>query len=55
MNKADLADESASREWLKWYGSKGVAVIFIDSIKGNGINQLKAKAQGNDERPCRKR
>ena len=43
MNKADLADESTSREWLKWYGSKGTAVIFIDSIKGNGINPLKAK------------
>ena len=43
MNKADLADESVSGEWLKWYGSKGIAVIFIDSIKGNGINQLKSK------------
>lgn len=43
MNKADLADENISREWLKWYGSKGTAVIFIDSIKGTGINQLKSK------------
>ena len=43
MNKADLADESASGEWLKWYNSKGIAVIFIDSIKGSGINQLKSK------------
>lgn len=43
MNKADLADEAVSREWLKWYREKGISVIFIDSIKGNGINQLKAK------------
>lgn len=43
MNKADLADEKVSGEWLKWYNSKGIAVIFIDSIKGNGINQLKSK------------
>ena len=41
MNKSDLADEAASREWLKWYGAKGSAVIFIDSIKGSGIAQLK--------------
>ncbi|NJD01319.1 MAG: ribosome biogenesis GTPase YlqF [Ruminiclostridium sp.] len=43
MNKSDLADESISKEWLKWYHSKGLAVVFIDSIKGNGINLLKSK------------
>lgn len=43
MNKADLADDAASKEWMKWYGTRDTAVIFIDSIKGNGINQLKAK------------
>ena len=42
LNKADLADEAVSREWMKWYASKGYTVIFIDSIKGTGINQLKA-------------
>lgn len=43
MNKADLADDAISKEWLKWYTSKGFSVIFIDSIKGTGINQLKTK------------
>jgi ribosome biogenesis GTPase A len=43
FNKADLADEAASREWSKWYSSQGYATIFIDSIKGKGINELKAK------------
>ncbi len=43
MNKADLADEAVSREWLKWYNKNGLSVIFIDSIKGTGINPLKAK------------
>ena len=42
LNKADLADEAISKEWMKWYASKGYTVIFIDSIKGTGINQLKA-------------
>lgn len=42
MNKADLADEAVSREWMKWYASKGYTVIFIDSIKGTGIDRLKA-------------
>lgn len=42
LNKADLADEAVSREWMKWYTSRGYTVIFIDSIKGTGINQLKA-------------
>jgi ribosome biogenesis GTPase A len=41
LNKADLADEAVSREWMKWYASRGSAVIFVDSIRGTGINQLK--------------
>lgn len=42
LNKADLADEALSREWTKWYQARGNTVIFIDSIRGTGINQLKA-------------
>jgi len=42
LNKADLADEKISREWARLYNSKGYTVIFIDSIKGTGINQLKS-------------
>lgn len=43
FNKADLADESVSRQWSKWYNSKGYTTIFIDSIKGKGISELKGK------------
>ena len=43
LNKSDLADEKVSREWSKWYGENGYTCIFIDSIKGKGINELKAK------------
>ena len=42
LNKADLADEAVSKEWMKWYSSRGNTVIFIDSVKGTGINQLKS-------------
>lgn len=43
LNKCDLADENVSKEWGKWYNSNGYANIFIDSIKGKGINELKSK------------
>lgn len=41
LNKADMADAAISREWAKWYKSKGASVIFADSIKGTGLNELK--------------
>ena len=43
LNKCDLADENISKEWTKWYNDNGYTNIFIDSIKGKGINELKAK------------
>lgn len=43
LNKSDLADESISREWSKWYGSGGYTSVFVDSSKGKGINDFKAK------------
>lgn len=42
LNKSDLADETVSKQWSKWYNSKGYTNIFIDSIKGKGINELKS-------------
>ncbi|HEX9063330.1 MAG TPA: ribosome biogenesis GTPase YlqF [Clostridia bacterium] len=42
LNKSDLADERISKEWGKWYNSNGYTYIFIDSLKGKGINELKA-------------
>ena len=41
LNKADTADAAVSKEWAKWYKSKGASVIFADSVKGTGLNQLK--------------
>ena len=41
LNKADTADPAISKEWERWYKSRGSSVIFADSIKGTGLNQLK--------------
>ncbi|HEX2947415.1 MAG TPA: ribosome biogenesis GTPase YlqF [Clostridia bacterium] len=41
LNKSDMADEEVSKEWAKWYKSRGIGVIFADSVKGKGLNQLK--------------
>jgi ribosome biogenesis GTPase A len=42
FNKSDLADEKVSKGWQKYFKSLGNTCIFIDSIKGTGINELKA-------------
>lgn len=41
LNKADTADADISRQWSGWYKSRGIQAIFVDSIKGKGLNQLK--------------
>lgn len=41
LNKADMADAEVSKEWAKWYKGKGASVIFADSVKGTGMNQMK--------------
>lgn len=43
LNKSDLADEEVSRKWKEWYNNNGQANIFINSITGSGIKELKAK------------
>jgi ribosome biogenesis GTPase A len=41
LNKADMADPAVSKEWEKWFRQSGASVIFVDSVKGTGLNQLK--------------
>lgn len=42
LNKSDLADEEVLKQWNRWYDANGFSAIFIDSIKGKGIDRLKA-------------
>jgi len=41
LNKSDLADENISEEWSKWYSTNGYTSVFVDSLKGTGINKIK--------------
>lgn len=43
LNKCDLADEKVSNEWKQWFNDNGASVIFVDTLKGKGINELKSK------------
>ncbi|MFA6308130.1 MAG: ribosome biogenesis GTPase YlqF [Clostridia bacterium] len=43
LNKSDLADDALSVEWSRWYRKQGYECIFVDSISGKGINELKVK------------
>ncbi len=46
LNKSDMADSEISKEWARWYKARGIRVIFVDSIKGKGLNQLKNQLRG---------
>lgn len=45
MNKADLADENATKEWIEWYASKGLRVIPISCTTGQGISTVLREAR----------
>ena len=40
LNKADLADEAATRAWLAYYRSQGVDCMSFDSAKGRAKNVI---------------
>jgi len=41
LNKADLADENATKQWLQFYKSEGTAAIAADSKSGKGLGILR--------------
>lgn len=45
MNKADLADESATKQWIEWYALKGLKVIPISCTTGQGISAVLREAR----------
>lgn len=42
LNKADLADEQATRRWLTFFKKQGMAAIAVDCKSGRGCNQFDA-------------
>lgn len=41
LNKADMADEEITMQWVNWYKEKGIRAVPICSITGSGIAKLK--------------
>ena len=42
LNKADLADERVTLEWIKYFEEKGINVIKLDSRSKNGMKSVNA-------------
>ena len=40
LNKADLADENATRRWIAYFKNQGLAAIAVDCKSGRGCNQF---------------
>ncbi len=40
LNKADIADEQATRAWLRHYQKNGIAAIAVDCKSGKGIERF---------------
>ena len=40
MNKADLSDSSANKQWQDYFNQKGITSILFDSLSGRGIDKL---------------
>ncbi len=40
LNKADLADDAATRRWIAYFRSKGLAALAVDCKSGRGCSQF---------------
>ncbi|MBM6618465.1 ribosome biogenesis GTPase YlqF [Bacillus suaedaesalsae] len=45
LNKADLADDTKTREWLSYYKSKGIKALAIDAQAGKGMKAIVESCQ----------
>lgn len=43
LNKTDMADETVSEEWLRFFDEKGFLALKLNSKTGNGMKDMKAK------------
>ncbi len=41
LNKCDMADSSATEEWINYYKSQGITAIAVDCKSGKGLNFFK--------------
>lgn len=58
FNKSDLADKGISAQWKKYYESKGIPCIFINSRKGTGfkllLSEIESQLKEKFERDARR-
>ena len=40
LNKADIADETTTKQWLEYYRHRGIAAMAVDCKSGKGIAQF---------------
>lgn len=40
LNKADLADEKVTSEWIAYFKEQGLRTLPIDALSGKGVNRL---------------
>lgn len=45
LNKADLADSAATKEWIAHYKANHITAVAIDSMTGKGMKELLAKIE----------
>ena len=45
LNKADMADATVNEQWKQYYQQHNLPCIFVNSIQGTGLGQIKAKLQ----------
>lgn len=45
MNKADLSDSAANKEWQEFFKERGITSILFDSLSGKGVDKLLSLAK----------
>ena len=40
LNKADLADDTATRAWVKYFAEQELVAVPVDAVKGRGVKEL---------------
>lgn len=45
LNKADLADDKATEQWMAYFREQGIRTLPIDALSGKGVNRLPALCQ----------
>lgn len=45
LNKADLADPEATREWVAYFAEAGIEAVPIDAVTGEGVRSIPERAK----------